>query len=210
MPNGKVTPMEINPKAIAVLMDVMSSQLAQLVDLKEKKEVEEFLKLAQFRDEISIALCCFLVYTNLIYNNFVQDISRDKLFLSPEEIEKYEKQIDKLDMSKFSMVDKNRDARTRELQPQTMEEKKKILSSVRNTIAHFKLKVIFDKKGNYENNMLIFGYENNNRQYNKIKCCDFLNFITNDLFVNYKKYDHNKIIAKDIYDVINQVSQKLK
>jgi hypothetical protein len=149
-----------------------------------------------------------LIYTNLIYNNFKEDIYDGDTTLSKVEIKNLEDKISQLNMDKFRIEKEGQPA----THPRTLEEKKKVISSIRGTIAHFAdppLKVKFSQSGKPEDIILRFGYKGNRFVWNEISCADFLEFITNPLFAKYKEYNHNLLTVKTFEQLLEIVTSKI-
>ena len=199
--NGKLDYVEINPDTLYLIFD---NNLLPYLNPNEKHTP----MLALHRDETYIALCAFLIYTNLIYNNFKEDINPKKSTLSNVDKISLDEKIKQLNMDKFRMERKGFPA----THPREIKEKKDVIASIRNSVAHFSdhsLKVKFSQSGKPEDIILRFGKDGNDFIWNEISCGDFLEFITNPLFAKYREYDYNLIKVKSFEELMEQVTSKI-
>lgn len=206
--SGKIDAISIEPRAMLEMMNIIRTFVKGLSQGKNIK-TNEYCK---YKDELYITLCAFVVYTNLIYNNFDDDIDPTKTRI-PAEIKNvlYEK-VENLDMRAFKMINRKEKGNDRAHKPETFKNKKAVVSTIRNTIAHFSLKVKFNKTGNPEDNILIFNYGPDafKSRINQASCKDVLNLITQSLFSEYKQYNHNLIELNNYDELIDVVVRKMQ
>lgn len=203
--NGRSEEISIEPRALLTVMGEIRDFVKQISNGKYTKPT----KSCKYKDELYITLCAFVIYTNLIYNNLDDDIDPRTSQLPREERLKLDYIIDNIDMRNFRMVKKKVKDSGRETMPEDVEDKKEVISSVRNTIAHFGLKVKFSKTGNPEDNMLIFKYEGTPHKVNKISCKNFLQIIQQSFFAEYRPYNYNLIEVDDYAELPAKVIEKL-
>ena len=110
----------------------------------------------------------------------------------------------------FDYVNLNKKGDDRHSPITTIKAMKSVISIVRNKIAHFDVRVRFSKSGRPEDNFLIFNYEQSPNLYYKISCKDFIEFIMNPLFLNYKDIKGNNIIVDTYDELIENVIEKIK
>jgi hypothetical protein len=85
--------------------------------------------------------------------------------------------------SDFRMVNRHLKNNDKERNVDTFEECDRVISTIRNKVSHFELSIKPSKNGNIEDYELIF--EASCNYYFKIKCKDYINFITDPLFTNH-------------------------
>lgn len=206
LPNGKSADIYINPKASSMIMKNIYDDLSAA--RTKKKYISNY---SMYCDEYYITLCALLTFTNIINNSFDDDLEPKNSSLSLNELEEMERKI-KVNANifkSFVLVNENKKGNDKLYTPQTLIDFKKVISSVRNKIAHFDLKVKFSKSGNPGDNILIFDYdEEKSNLYYRITCKDFFEFITNPLFANYKS-KQKKLIFESYDELIDNVVKKI-
>lgn len=200
--NGKYDYVNISPVGVE---KVLLENAMRMITSNEDGRLKPEYDLKFYEDEWYISLCIFLIYTNLIYNGFKEDVDPKKSQLSDEEIRRIDNKMINLDMNKFNMCEEGKRPR----KPQGVPDKKIVIATVRNCIAHNSIKVKFSKNGNPKDMILRFGYLETDKMWNEISCEHFLEFINNDLFVNYTDNDYNIIQAESFQDLIEKVKQKM-
>ena len=205
--NGKSSEISINSKHIQLI----TTNLFKAIDeFSKTKTTKAFWGL--YKDEIYISLCAFLIFTNLIYNGFDDDFDNKNSTLSPEQKQELENKLSVELFSGFEYVNKNQKSNKPLEKVETLKQMKTIVSTVRNNIAHFMLRVKFSKSGDPKNHYLIFSYapeSNMPNLYIRIKIGDFLKVIMNPVFSKHKAYSENKIHTDNFDEIIDFVNQKL-
>jgi hypothetical protein len=197
-PNGKTDFIPVCQRGIVDMLDRL--ELIILTLLRKDKHVFPFGK---YNDENYIALCELLIYCNLIFNNFDDDLDAKFTTLSSKRRNELKEKVMKEDMNCFTMINEKDKTKNSHRKPETLEDKLKIISSIRNSIAHSTLNIRFTEK----NIVLSFGYENIKFKKNIIVLEDFLEFIMRPLFVDYKPYEHNMWQLDTFEDLLKKVSK---
>ena len=157
-------------------------------------------------------MCSFLIFTNLIYNGFDDDLDDKNTMLSNEEKQQLESKLSVELFSGFEYVNKNQKANGPLNRVENLKQMKTVISTVRNNIAHFMLKVKFSRSGNPENHYLVFSHApdaNMPNLYIRIRIGDFLKFIMDPVFSKHKAYSENKIYTNNFDEIMDFVHKKL-
>lgn len=203
--NNKSNYITFSNKYLLLIID----KIFNLINLAiEKKHYEN--KFALLKDEIYIALCAILIYTNLIRNNFASDLKVDETDLNRIDRIDLEKKLTKDLFKNFTLVNDSIKGNRKNSTPENINEFKHVIALVRNSIAHANLKIKFTKTYNHEDIFLIFDDALRSNMHYKISCKDFLTFITNPLFFNYKELKDEKLNLNSYDELIKLVKEKIE
>ena len=147
--------------------------------------------------------CLFLAYVNLVDNNFDDDFDTKKSKLSVEEKFRLRMNVnDSINIfNDVRIVNDNLKGNDKERNSDSYEDGKVIISTIRNKIANFEVYMKYSKSGDMDDNELVF--KNSSKFYYKIKCKDFIELITNPLFVNYNIDNYEKNIVHSFEEFQN-------
>lgn len=179
-------------------------------DLFAKDKRGTLNNFAHYRDELYFFLCSFLIYTNLIYNNFDDDITYRKSKLSDSEINRLRLLLTDEIFADFNKINKKDKTQSKVCK---LQDKLDVISNMRNCVAHYEFYVKMSKNGKPEDHTLIFVYNKDQKRpntYFNITVKNFIKFITNPIFVNYKPYNYNYIETNSFDSLIDNVASKIK
>ena len=209
--NNKTNNISISKYGLLYLLKELTKAL-NISSFRNKEDSTLPFKL--YKDELYLLKCIFLGYINLVDNSFDDDLDRRKSKLSREEkfklkMKVYAKTNDNL-FKNFRIVYPNRKDHNKEQNLDSFEDSDDIITKIRNSIAHFNIDLKYSKNGDIENSELIFKViDKNENYYYKIKCKDFITFITNPLFMEHKTsadYRINTSSFEELYDtMINKI-----
>jgi len=174
------------------------------------KKNEEEINFSLFRDELYISICAFLIFTNLIYNGFNEDMNGDYSRLNKDEKRELESKLN-IEMFKgFTFINKNIKGHDRSSKVTSLQDMKDVIKKLRDNIAHFSVKVKFSKNGNPEDHILLFGYEMSASIYYTISCKDLITFLMNPLFSEYKSHKDEIIELNNFDELKDIIIEKMK
>ncbi len=206
--SGKSGIISLDSKSLVLCMNNIRQKLYDLM-VNPKEKLDDLYIYALIRDELYFMLCMFLGYVYLIYNGFDDDIDDEKSKLSEYEKADLTSKLNPEIFKGFDFVNLNKKGNDRHSSIDTVKTMKTVISVVRNNIAHFHVRVSFGKTGKPEDNYLIFGYNQSPNLYYRITCKDFIEFITNPVFVNHK--DIFKTLEVESYDeLISATTNRIK
>lgn len=202
--SGKYTRFNLKNYGLAYIFDKIIAHLDDFVHGIPTK------KMGVYRDEMMIFLAIFLAYLCLISNHLEEDLDEKTTSLSDVEYNNLQQKVKDLNMNDFSMIDNMANSKVNQKSPKTIKEKIGVIKTIRNTIAHRAIRIMFNKNGNLNETQLIFGYEETAKKYNMISLEKFFEFINNPLFVEYNKEKFNFLNFKNKEDLESFIQTKLQ
>ena len=202
--SGKYTRFNLKNYGLAYIFDKIIAHLDDFVHGIPTK------KMGVYRDEMMIFLAIFLAYLCVISNHLEEDLDEKTTSLSDVEYNNLQQKVKDLNMNDFSMIDNMANSKVNQKSPKTIKEKIGVIKTIRNTIAHRAIRIMFNKNGNLNETQLIFGYEETAKKYNMISLEKFFEFINNPLFVEYNKEKFNFLNFKNKEDLESFIQTKLQ
>ena len=164
---------------------------------KDKNKVLKNNLLLLQKREALFFICYFVSYLNIVQNRFVEEIKSEKA----QEV------LDVLDFSKFTIYPNFKDGKYRK--GQSLEDKIRIVTAIRNALCHFDLKVELDVGGDGTESLLsFFSPSKGGGYYIKAKAKDFLEVFTAKELFEYKEYE--SLSFKTLDDFLLYIKDKLK
>ena len=205
--NGKFNTTEIDINGISTVIYNVHNTVFDI----SNNQKDDTLIFDRYKDEIYISTCIFLAYMNLIHNGFNEDLDKIKSKLNLNERYELQTKLKPSIFSDFTKVNTNKHGNNKNIPITEFNDMINVISSIRNQISHFNVKVKFNKSGNYEEYVLIFEDYDTSKPSNihyKITIKDFLKFITNPIFSEYKTSTLPEITANTWEELIDKIKEK--
>ena len=160
-----------------------------------------------------ISTCMFVAYSNLIRNQYLDNINELNLssvkgFVDSGERGEQKRDLQAIDMSMFTI--KKITGKKEKFEPKTLNDRITVMRSIRNSISHNGLLIQYAKNGNIHESRFVFTLAKHPELQIKVKCDDFLKFVSDPIFSNYRAEEIKSINANTNVELEAEIQKLLQ
>ena len=202
--SGKFSAIDINMKDFYEYLNLDCDYIYQIAKKETGKKARE---LAFAKNERYVCMCMFLAYNALVRNNFLDkineyELSATKYYVDNDAVRGGLKS--KLMSTKMDMFEIRTTSKKEGTKPIDLGSRMAVLRAIRNSVAHNNLKIKYTKTGKIQDATFVFPFAKTTEEV-RVSTKDFLEFISNPLFLEYNEDHEQQIVANDDYELTKKI-----